>query len=158
MNRFALAFAALVALMALPTASNASICGRAHGCARAHHHHHHVRVAPAPRVVHVAPVARAACCTARPRIDLHARFAKLRAERAATGAAFRASLATLFARVPRPAVVRTERSCSLFCRPARVVAAPAPAPVVAAAPRRDCSLFQRAARTERPRLLAGCRA
>lgn len=150
MNRIVLAFVAVLALFALPSASNATVCGRAHGCAKAHHHHHH-HVRAKRVVVAAAPVVRE---------DRGARWAKFRAERAASGAAFRASLKSLFARAPRPApapVVRTERApCTLFSRVR--AAAPAPAPVAAPA-RRPCTLFQRAARVEaapRATRIAGC--
>lgn len=131
MNRIILALAALVAMFALPGTSNATVCGKAHGCARAHHQHHHVRVAPAPRVVHVAPAPRVVH-HARPRIDFSAmraeraaKWAKFRADRAASGAAFRASLAAMFTRVPRPVVAAAPRvACALPARAARVVAAP----------------------------------
>lgn len=138
MNRILFALAALLALFALPNDSFA--CGRGHcgcavsrGCAVA---------APAPRVDL--------------RADLAARFAKFRAERAASGAAFRASLAKMFERAPRPAVVAAPaRPCTLFSRVQRAVVAPV------VAPRRPCTLFTRAARVEAPRparvaLFAGC--
>lgn len=122
MNRIIFAFAAVLALMALPNASYATHCGKErHGCLL---RHHHVHAAPAPRVDRLAAL----------RADIDARWAKLRAERAASGAAFRAGLAQMFARVPRPAVVAAPaRPCTLFTR-----AAAAP---VAAAPRRSCGLL-----------------